>query len=129
MTSQDNPELRPIEHFLELENTVWRALCAGDAQADEEMLSPEFLGVYPSGFSDRAGHTGQVTQGPSVSRYRIDEARVMHLGPNHAMLSYLATFLRPNRATEERMYVSSLWARQGQVWRNVFSQDTPAAGN
>lgn len=129
MTRQDNPEFPPIDHFLELEDTVWRALCAGDVQADRNMLSPDFLGVYPSGFSDRAGHTGQIAQGPTVLRYRIDDARVMYIGADHAMLSYLATFLRPNHATEERMYVSSLWARQGRDWRNVFSQDTPAAGN
>ena len=129
MTADDNPELPPIDHFLTLEKRVWHALMTGDAETDEEMLSPDFLGVYPSGFSDRDGHAGQLETGPTVSDYALSDARLLPIGPHHVMLIYAATYTRPGQALPEKMYVSSLWERQGHSWHNIFSQDTPATGD
>ena len=79
-----------LEELLEVETRVWEALRAGDARADAALLHPEFLGIYPSGFSDREGHAGQLADGPSVATYRIEDARVITLGPDTALLAYLA---------------------------------------
>ena len=123
MTCDDNPEL---DRMLALETRVWEALAAGDAAADAALLLPEFLGVYPSGFSDRAGHAGQLAAGPSIAAYALSEARLLPVGPDHVMLSYKARYRRPGQTRDAAMYVSSLWARTGSGWRNLFSQDTPA---
>ena len=129
MTAEDNPELPPIEHFLAFEERVWKALMTGDAEIDKEMLSPGFLGVYPSGFSDRDGHAGQLESGPTISDYALSDVQLLPVGPRHAMLIYAATYTRPGQVPPEKMYVSSLWERQGQSWCNIFSQDTPATGD
>ena len=105
---------------------VWEALLRGDAAADAAALAPEFIGVYPDGIADRAAHVGQVERGPSVSTYDLTDIVVRPVGDNHALIIYHARFSRPGR-TEEAMWVSSLWQRAGTDWRNVFSQDTPAA--
>ena len=105
---------------------VWEALLRGDAAADRAALAPAFIGVYPDGIADRAAHVGQVGTGPSVARYDLSDVIVRAVGDDHALIIYHARFSRPGGA-EEAMWVSSLWQRQGADWRNIFSQDTPAA--
>lgn len=118
-----------LAELLDLEAAVWQALVAGDTGADRRLLAPGFLGVYPTGFAGRDEHVGQVAAGPTVADYELGDARVLPLGPEHALLVYRARYRRPTAAgpgEPEVMYVSSLWQRDGDGWLNVFSQDTPA---
>lgn len=110
------------------ETGVWDALVAGDMAADAAALDDGFLGVYPDGFSGKAAHAEQLAGGPTVVRYQLSDLRVMPLGPDHAVLCYLANYLRPGQSEPDAMYVSSIWKRLGAGWINVFSQDTPATG-
>ncbi len=126
MVDKDNPDVPSPSDFITLETAVWQALVDGDAQAVAALLLPDFLGVYPSGFSDKAGHVSQLSDGPTVARFALSRARLLPLGPDHVILSYHARFARIG-AGEEEMYVSSLWLRQRGAWRNIFSQDTPVA--
>ncbi len=125
MTHDDNPDFPDIDHFLALEHAVWAALCAGDPAADQKMLAANFLGVYPSGFADRSEHSGELTDGPTVKSYDLDQIRLMPLGPDRGMLCYRASYTRPGREVADVMYVSSLWERTPDGWLNIFSQDTP----
>ena len=109
------------------ERRVWEALLRGDKAADEQLLHRQFIGVYPDGFADRDAHTGQLASGPTISSYALEQIKTIWLGPEHALISYRATFTRPGRDTAEVMYVSSIWRRSGEGWVNIFSQDTPAA--
>ena len=126
MTTNDKTAQPDLTEILDLENAVWQALVTGDADADHALLLPEFLGVYPSGFSDRDGHSGQLSAGPSVQDYTLTDARLTPVGTEHVMLSYRADYRRIDVLARDVMYVSSLWQRSGSVWRNLFSQDTPA---
>jgi hypothetical protein len=112
--------------LLAAEEAVWHALRDGDAAADAALLDDAFLGVYPSGFATRSDHAGQLAQGPTIAAFRLEDARVLKLGPDVALLAYRAVFSRPGDPACETMYVSSLWRRDGDGWRNLFSQDTPA---
>lgn len=126
MTSEDNPDLPALSYFVSLETRVWQALVEGDAQADADLLLPEFLGVYSSGFSKKAGHVSQLSDGPTVARFDLSDARMLEVGPQQVMLSYRARFTRVG-ADQEEMYVSSLWVGRHGKWRNIFSQDTPVS--
>ena len=117
-----------LDELLACETRVWEALVTGDAGADSAALSTDFLGVYPDGFAAKDSHTGQLSDGPTVLRYRLSQTRVMPLGPDHALLAYHAAYTRVGRGDSEEMYVSSIWRRDGAGWINVFSQDTPATG-
>lgn len=113
-----------------LETAVWEALRAGDAGADMRLLSDDFLGVYPSGFADRAAHAGDLAGGPTVSEYRISDARLLVVSEADVLLSYRAEFrrIRDGALGEiETEYISSLWSQRDGRWLNTFSQDTPAA--
>lgn len=115
-----------LAEILGLEQAVWEALVTGDAAADAALLEPGFLGVYSTGFADRADHAGQLAGGPTVARYRLSGARLVEVAEGVVILAYRADFLRVGSVEEEAMYVSSLWRRGPEGWRNLFSQDSSA---
>ena len=114
-----------IDTLLAFEHAVWRALLEGDLDADEQLLSDGFLGVYPTGYAGRSEHVGQLANGPTVVEYELDGARLVAISDDAALLVYRASYRRPGRTDREEMYVSSLWCRQERGWVNTFSQDTP----
>lgn len=117
-----------IEDIVALEIRVWEALQTGDAQLDAEMLTDDFLGVYPTGFSTKREHCDQLKAGPTVAAYDIRCPRLTVLKEDLVLLSYLAewTRLKDGQPQEpEQMYISSIWQRFGEEWLSPFSQDTP----
>ena len=117
-----------LDGILALERRVWSALIAGDPDADRELLSEQFLGVYPTGYSDRESHAALLTAGPTVADYRIENARLMPLAPDTFLLVYLAHYSQPAEpGVENSMYVSSIWQEHGGRWLNIFSQDAPVS--
>jgi hypothetical protein len=118
-----------LDAFIGLERQVWEALRRGDAEADAALLSDDFLGVYPTGFADRAEHAGQLAGGPTVASYELYDARLIVVSDSDAMLCYRADWRRfgtGERDAAEAMYVSSLWSRRGDRWLNTFSHDCVA---
>ena len=118
-----------IAALLALETEVWQALVDGDPGADARLLADDFVGVYPTGFSGRADHVGQLAAGPTVRSFEISKPRLILACDTAAILAYRATYERVDgHAAQESMYVSSLWCRRDGRWVNVFSQDTPDSG-
>ncbi len=108
---------------------MWDALVSGDKAADATSLHDDFVGLYPTGFSEKSEHVGQLDDGPTVAEYLIEEARVIPVSEDASLLCYLATYRRTGEGADiEKMYVSSLWQRFDGRWLNTFSQDTPASG-
>lgn len=114
-----------LDTLLALEHVVWRALADGAPDVDEQLLSDDFLGVYPTGYAGRSDHVGQLRDGPTVAEYDVSDARMVAISDDAALLVYRAVYRRPGRTDREEMYVSSLWCRRGDAWMNTFSQDTP----
>jgi hypothetical protein len=110
-----------------LERQVWEALKNGDVNADANLLSDDFLGVYEAGISFKEDHLEQLRNGPVVSSYEIGSAQLIELGPEIVSLTYSATaiFLK-NEAqnTQNLFYITSIWAHRLDKWVNIFSQDT-----
>ncbi len=125
MQNSDHQSAPSLEEILKLEKQVWSALVEGNAEADRALLSPDFLGVYPTGFANRDDHVGQFADAPTMAKYELSETRLRVLGPDVVLLSYRADYQRPDRADREAMLISSLWERRHDVWVNSFSQDTP----
>lgn len=94
------------------------------------MLSDDFLGVYPTGFANKAEHVGQLKDGPTVLSYELIDPRIVVLGEKRVLLAYKAMWIRLKdgvAAPQEDMFVSSVWEYRANRWLNIFSQDTPAA--
>lgn len=116
---------RDVDFYLDLETRVWDALVAGDPEADGAMLSDDFLGVYSTGFSNRAEHMAQLADGPTMSAFALSDARLTVVAAQTVMLSYRADYRPATGTGEHTMYISSLWQQRDGRWWNTFSQDTP----
>ncbi|KIC20886.1 nuclear transport factor 2 family protein [Leisingera sp. ANG-Vp] len=114
-----------LADILALETRVWEALVQGDPEADGQMLSEDFLGVYPSGFSDKAGHCDQLRDGPVMAEYRLSNSRLCLITEGAVLLSYHAAYRPAGSEDWKAMLISSLWERHATGWLNTFSQDTP----
>ena len=115
------------EQFLELESEVWTALVTGDSEADGRLLADEFLGVYGSGFSRREDHVNQLQNGPTVASFDLSQGRIQVLAEDVVLLSYRAEWTPTSPAGEGekiREFITSIWRRSDEGWRNIFSQDT-----
>lgn len=111
--------------LIALETDIWQALQRGDPIVDNELLAADFLGVYPTGFADKADHVGQLANGPTVTEFAIRDPRFLGLSDSIALLAYRAEYRRSGADEVEEMYVSSLWSCHNGRWTNAFSQDTP----
>lgn len=125
MQDTDSKPAPSLDQILTLEKQVWTALVEGNAQADRALLSPDFLGVYPSGFANRDDHVGQFADAPTMAQFDLSEVRLRVLTPDIVLLTYRADYTRPDTPQREAMLISSLWERRHDVWINSFSQDTP----
>jgi hypothetical protein len=109
--------------FLALERRVWEALKRGDMAADLALLSDDFLGVYSTGFQDRAKHAARLKRGPVFRSYAISKSRLIRLGPGLALLAYAAS-AKDMKGRGRSFHITSIWRRSGRRWLNIFSQDT-----
>ena len=125
MQNTENKTAPALDEILSLEKQVWGALVEGNAQADRALLSPDFLGVYPTGFANRDDHVGQFADAPTMARYELSDTRLRVLSADIVLLSYRADYYRPGSERPEAMLISSLWERRHDVWVNSFSQVTP----
>lgn len=106
---------------------VWEALKNGDVNADSDLLSNDFLGVYETGLSTKEDHLTQLRNGPVVSSYKIGPAQLLQLGPEIVSLTYSATavFVKNEaQGAKNLFYITSIWACRFNKWVNIFSQDT-----
>jgi hypothetical protein len=114
--------------FVALETQVWEAMRTGDPQAEANLLSDDFVGVYSVGIAGKENHAAALANGPVVVSYEIHGARLIELTDDHVLLCYRAVFVGVGEsAPTTSNYISSLWSRRDGEWLNVFSQDTELA--
>jgi len=116
-----------ISTLIQLESRVWDALKSGDIKEDSRLLSDEFLGVYDTGFAGKEDHINQLSDGPTVHAYRIENPKMIILSSDTALLSYKAVWSRIKmgiKGKQEVVYISSIWKLTKGKWINIFSQDT-----
>lgn len=112
--------------ILGCETAVWQALATGDGAADRRLLSPGFLGVYPTGPAGRDAHAAALDGGATVAGFDLSAVQVRQLARNLALIVYRADFTRLPDGSRQAWWISSLWRRGGAAgWENLFSQDTP----
>lgn len=114
-----------IDTFERLETAMWTSLVDGDGPAADRLLSSDYLGVYTTGFADRADYIAALANGPIVASFEISDSRIFVVSDTAVMYSYRADFKSRQDGPIEIMYISSLWCNREGRWVNVFSQDTP----
>ena len=111
-----------VDFFVGLETQMWEALVRGDGAADRELLSQDFLGVYPTGFADRDQHVDALADGPTMSAYTLSDARLTRICEDTVLLSYRADCTSAGRESTQTMFISSVWARRDGRWLNTSAR-------
>lgn len=96
-----------LDELATCETAVWQALVDGNIGADADALDDGFLGVYPSGFADKATHVGQLADGPTIAAFALSDLRIMQLSATHVVLSYHACYNSPAARMRRCMSVRS----------------------
>jgi hypothetical protein len=117
-----------IEELLELENAGWRSLCDGTA-ADfyDGVMTDDGVMVLANGAAmTRAEVATSLTDAPTWDRYEIDDARMISLVPDAAVLLYRGTAWRDSDPPFAAL-MSSTYVRDGSRLRLALYQQTPVA--
>ena len=114
--------------LLQLEDEGWRALSSSQDEARafyRDTLDDDVVMLFPGGIvvADRDAVLSSIGAQP-WSWYRIDDARVIRLSEDAAVVTYRATAQRDDQP-EYHALVSSAYARRAGRWRLGFHQQTP----
>jgi len=123
MTPIDDQEL---EHtLLALEAEGWRALSSDrGAEFFGELLTTHSLMVFPGIVLTKDGALEEIAKAPPWAEFRIDEAHVVRLTEQSAVLTYRAA-ARRDAEPEYHALMSSVYVESGGSWRMAFHQQTP----
>jgi RNA polymerase sigma factor (sigma-70 family) len=115
-----------LEALLALETRVWEAIKQRDVATLRKLCAADFLAIHSDGSRLALDEFLAWLPDVEIKSYTLKDTRLIPLGPDAAMLVYLAetrtVFL--GWAEEGRTQVSTTWVRRNREWRNVFSQET-----
>jgi hypothetical protein len=122
---KENHRLR--QTLLALEEQAWQALSAGSArQFYGRNLAPQALMVFPSGVLTREQALSSLDSAPPWASYRIDDAQVVVLTEDSALLTYSARAQRTGEAPYlARMTTVFVREPGSDDWLTAFHQQTP----
>jgi len=116
--------MEKIDTFINLEKKIWEAFINGNYEQDLRYLDNNFLGVYSSGYSNRTEHAEPLKKSPIAIKYEMSDIKLLHLADNCYLLAYYVEWVRKSNNQTEKMYVSSIWQKVENQWKNTFSQDS-----
>ena len=119
-----------VEFFILLESQIWDSLVRGDKISESQLIADDFLGVYETGYSNKAEYLSQLDRGPSIHRFIIFNPRLLAINSTNVALTYQVDFMalkNNDPEPKQTMYVTSIWSLRSENWVNIFSQDTLAS--
>ena len=116
-----------IETLKKLEHGYFRASVTADGGFYERNLTDDALLVFTeTGVLDKNACVQTVNGSPgdaSGASWRIEDARLVTLAPDAAVLSYRAEATRPGGESAS-ILVASAYSRQDGAWKLAFHQQT-----
>ncbi|HLH24323.1 MAG TPA: nuclear transport factor 2 family protein [Chloroflexota bacterium] len=113
--------------LLALEHQGWQALAAGTGAAFyQQNLTTDALMVFPFGALTREQSIEAIKAAPPWATFRIEEARVVKLTDDSAVLTYQATAQRAGQAPYAARMTTVFVKRDGS-WQTAFHQQTPVS--
>ncbi|GAB4582543.1 DUF4440 domain-containing protein [Nocardia sp. IFM 10818] len=116
-----------LKELLELEHAGWNSLCDNTgADFYNALMTADALMILASGaIMDRTTVTASLREAPPWLTYEITDPRVVHAGPNTAVLVYTATAHRADHEPAFRALMSSIYVRENNRWALALYQQTP----
>jgi hypothetical protein len=113
------------DELLALEDEGWRALSSeSGAGFYERHLAEDAAMIFPFGVMDRSATIEAIAGAPPWQSYAIQDARVITLDENSAVVVYRATAQRAGQP-EYRALMSSTYVRRNGDWKLALHQQTP----
>lgn len=113
--------------LLDLESQGWDALCREGRGGPfyRDLMTEDAVMVLADGsLLDREAVAASLEHAPPWATYRIDDPRLLRLGPDAAGLVYRGTASRGAGGPDFVAAMSSVYRRVEQEWRLVLYQQT-----
>ncbi len=103
------------------------ALRTGDKQAFSDLLADDALFLDPRGTGTKAEVVSHVSDFRLVE-YLMEDIRFVSLSDHSGLIAYKLTEKGSAHGREfsAKVYASAIWAKRGEQWVCIFSQETPA---
>jgi hypothetical protein len=117
-----------METLIEREREAWDASGAGDGAWYRENLTEDarliFAGV-PEALGREVTATAVDESTGGWEHYELQQVRLVSLGEDAALLTYLAVARRSGEESDFVASISTAYVRQGDRWLLAFHQQTP----
>lgn len=119
------------EELVALERRAWSALTSEEDAAEfyERVLSHDMVMVLPGMVLDRAEALESWMGSVPWRDFEIEDARVVSLDRNAALLTYRATARRAQDVASYRALCTSVYRMSDGRWWLVFQQQTPLSNS
>jgi hypothetical protein len=107
-------------------HALWDAWKNKDAVAHGAVLADEYRAVFPDGTLHAGKRTAQEIAAAPISDYNLSGLRVASVGPDAALVTYMATVELPvgNDADHARFAVGEVWVKRHGEWMCRYYQGT-----
>ena len=112
------------QELLQIKDQAIEATRKRDQDFYRGYLSDDAIAVVPAGTFSKDQIVAAMGAGTFQSS-AIDDERVIPLGPDAGVVTYVATFGEGEQA--RRVFVATVYRRLAGVWRGVLYQQTPLA--
>lgn len=111
----------------QMEMETWRAFQAKRVGEIKSLFAPNFVGLYPDGTHDLARDLQGLNQA-TIKDYNVTDMQSRAMGPDGVMLTYEAAYHLHvgSNVLARKMWMASLWQRQGGRWLCVYHAEIPA---
>jgi hypothetical protein len=118
----------PLKDLFDAKITAeWEALKKRDKKAYGEFLADDYEGVETDGRGERnkLQAMNEVSE-LNIANYTMWGLKVTPLGPDATFLIYEVTMQFPPQSVlrYSRVYIGSLWVKQGTEWKELHYQET-----
>ena len=113
----------------QLEHETWKAFKAGNVSEIRSLFAPDFVGLYPDGTHD-LGRELESLKHVSIRDYRFVDFQSRTLDRDDVLLTYAADLTAEvdGKPVSERLWMASLWHRNGTNWRCAYHTEMKAKG-
>lgn len=120
-------DAKPEDMFQAKIKAEWEAIKKRDKKAYADLLADDYQGVEVDGKGER-NKTQAVNEldGQNIFDYTLWGFKLIPSGPDAALVIYEVTMQFPPRAQVRysRVYISELWLKRGDEWKEVHYQET-----
>ena len=115
------------EQIVAKERQELDALKTGDKQAFADLLADDAVFLDPRGTGTKAEVVAHVSDF-RLLEYLMEDIKFVPLSERSGLIAYKLTEKGSAHGREfsAKVYASAIWARRGETWLCIFSQETPA---